>query len=540
MSQNIINIFKLNFDGSFDEIAYENVKEVFTIVNILAIYITSKKIMYIWIGSNATQALKNHISNIRVLVKEEFPDFRIIRNFTFEMREEPFDFFKNLDLSKEELYKLIDYQEKVMLPTLRKIEHLKLTTGKLVDSEDYPNAVKTTEEIIKLAIEINDDALLTEQNRLITELKTRSADKVIIDKIEDEVKQLDQQFSDLIATEEFLKAHRIVEEFEKKNSKIHDLSTITSARELISKEKKIWKREQERLIKELTKLENDLFLAIKNLEIEKAINIMEKGKSNFSNLINDEVKKKWDHFEEDLQEAKQKAELIKSIDIFIVKSEEMNKDYQFSPLKKEINGFLTRVQKLDIHNYQKKLEDLKSKIISAEEDYNKKIAEIENLEKSINKNQESNLMDDVLRDCQKIIQVAQTLNKSTTLEKYSIILEQTEKSIEERKIFEEKQKKLVLELKQLEGKLNSLLKDLDIPKLEKIVEKSKILLIELVNEEIKENWIVLEKKYKSARELLENVEKLGKSGLSALDDRSYRESLRCYEQIINQIKIYSK
>ena len=46
MSQNIINIFKLNFDGSFDEIAYENIKEVFTIVNILAIYITSKKIMY--------------------------------------------------------------------------------------------------------------------------------------------------------------------------------------------------------------------------------------------------------------------------------------------------------------------------------------------------------------------------------------------------------------------------------------------------------------------------------------------------------------
>ena len=81
---------------------------------------------------------------------------------------------------------------------------------------------------------------------------------------------------------------------------------------------------------------------------------------------------------------------------------------------------------------------------------------------------------------------------------------------------------------------------MDIPKLEKIVEKSKILLIELVNEEIKENWVDLEKKYNSARELLENVEKLGKSGLSALDDRAYRESLRIYEQIINQIKIYSE
>ena len=125
MSETGLKIFKLNFDGSFDKISYENIKDVFTIVNILAIYMSQKKTMYIWIGSNATQALKNHISNIRVLVKEEFPDFRIIRNFTFEMRDEPFEFFKNLNISKEELYKIIDYQEKVMLPTLRKIETLR-------------------------------------------------------------------------------------------------------------------------------------------------------------------------------------------------------------------------------------------------------------------------------------------------------------------------------------------------------------------------------------------------------------------------------
>ena len=65
MSQQAIKIFKLNFDGTFDEIAYENIREVFTIVNILAIYIQKKKIMYVWIGRNATQALKNHVARIR-------------------------------------------------------------------------------------------------------------------------------------------------------------------------------------------------------------------------------------------------------------------------------------------------------------------------------------------------------------------------------------------------------------------------------------------------------------------------------------------
>jgi len=540
MSQNVVKIFKLNFDGTFDEIAYANIKEVFTIVNILAIYVTTKKIMYIWIGSNATQALKNHISNIRVLVKEEFPDFRIIRNFTFEMREEPFEFFKNLELNKEELYKLIDYQEKVMLPTLRKIDNLKKTTEILGDSEDYSNAIKNTEEIIKLAEKINDDALLTEQKKLITELTAKSADKTIIDEIEEEAMEIDKNFSNLISTGEFLKAHTIVEEFEKKNSKIYDLSVIKSARELISNEKKIWKKEQARLVKELTKLENDLFLAIKNLEIENAIKIMEKGKSLFSNLINDDIKKKWGKFEHDLQNAKQKAELVNSVEVFIIESEERKVNYQFSVLEKEINVLLTKVKKLNITDYQKKLEDLKAKIFSAELEYNKKLAEIDSLEKSINKKQKSNLIDEVLKECQKIIQIGQSINKSEIFEKYSIILEQTKKAIEEREIFEENQNKLKLEVNQLESDLSSSLKVMNLAKLERIIEKSKKILFELVDEEIKKHWVTLEKKYTSARELIENVENLSERGLNALNDRSYGESLKFYEQIINQIQNYNK
>ena len=540
MSQNVVKIFKLNFDGTFDEISYANIKEVFTIVNILAIYVTTKKIMYIWIGSNATQALKNHISNIRVLMKEEFPDFRIIRNFTFEMREEPFEFFKNLELNKEELYKLIDYQEKVMLPTIRKIDNLKKTTEILVDSEDYSNAIKNTEEIIKLAEKINDDALLTEQKKLITELTAKSADKTIIDEIEEEAIEIDKNFSKLTSTGEFLKAHTIVEEFKKKNSKIYDLSVIKSARELISNEKKIWKKEQARLVKELTKLENDLFLAIKNLEIENAIKIMEKGKSLFSNLINDDIKKKWGKFEHDLQNAKQKAELVNSVEVFIIESEERKVNYQFSVLEKEINVLLTKVKKLNITDYQKKLEDLKAKIFSAELEYNKKLAEIDSLEKSINKKQKSNLIDEVLKECQKIIQIGQSINKSEIFEKYSIILEQTKKSIEEREIFEENQNKLKLEVNQLENDLSSSLKVMNLAKLERIIEKSKKILFELVDEEIKKHWVTLEKKYTSARELIENVENLSERGLNALNVRSYGESLKFYEQIINQIQNYNK
>lgn len=540
MSQNVVKIFKLNFDGSFDEVAYENLKEVFTIVNILAIYVTTKKIMYIWIGLNASQALKNHISNIRVRVKEEFPDFRIIRNFTFEMRGESFDFFKNLDLDKEELYKLIDYQEEVMLPTLRKIDILKKAAEKLVDSEEYNNAIKNSKEIIKLAEEINDDALLIEQKRFITELTAKGADKAIIGEVETKAIEIDKQFSKLIVAKEFLKAHRIVEEFENKNSEKYDLSVISSASELISKEKKIWKKEQERLVKELTKLENDLFLAIKNLEIENAISLMDRGKSLFPNLVNDEIKKNWSKYEENLETAKGEADLVKIVESFISSSEEMKNNYQFSALEKKLNELLVKVTKLNITGYQKKLEELKAEIFSAELDYNKKLAEIDSLEKSISKKQKSSLIDEVVIDCKKIIKVAQAINRSKIIENYSVILENTEKAVEERKIFEEKQKKLEIELKKLEGEISSSLKIMDIAKLENIVEKSKILLVELADEDIKNNWVTLEKKYDSAREIIEKVENLSENSLNALDNKSYGESLKIYEQIIDQIKLYSK
>ena len=151
MVENIVKTFKLNYDGTFDEIAYENIKDVFTIVNILAIYIQKIKIMYIWIGRNATQALKNHVAQIRVLLKEEFPQFRIIRNITFDMRSEPYEFFNNLNITKKELYEIINFQEKTVLPVLEKIDELKEKSENSIESEQYKRAIELLKEIIGLA-----------------------------------------------------------------------------------------------------------------------------------------------------------------------------------------------------------------------------------------------------------------------------------------------------------------------------------------------------------------------------------------------------
>jgi hypothetical protein len=540
MSETGLKIFKLNFDGSFDEISYKNIRDVFTIINILAIYLSQKKTMYIWIGRNATQALKNHISNIRILVKEEFPDFRIIRNFTFEMRDEPFEFFKNLKISKEELYKIIDYQEKVMLPTLNEIDALRSKLEILIESEDYDNAIKTSEEIIALANKIEDDAVLTEQKRLINEIKSKNEDKKIVDEISEKGTTLDNKFTKLIEEKEYLKAHQLVEEFEMKFRDTYDLSLIPIVKELLSKEKKKWKKEQDRLIKLLNKLETDLFLALKNLEIEKANNLMEIGKSLFLNLLNEEIKLKWGGFETDIQTAKQKVDLIGVCENFLESYVTLKENFQFKSINTELNSLLKKVQYLDIPDYKKKLENIQKEINSAEESYNKKLTEIAELEKKIRSNQKDNLIDDTLKNCQSILKLVKSINKSDLEEKYSVILSQTEEAIETRRIFEEKQESLKEELNQLNKGIDTSLKRMDIEKAGDIIVKSKIFLAELVDDKVKEKWNKLEKEFHLAKDLIQNVEYLGKDGILALESKSYKDCLNKYEEIVSLIQGYNK
>ncbi|MFX0105187.1 MAG: hypothetical protein ACFE75_06825 [Candidatus Hodarchaeota archaeon] len=310
--ENEIRTFKLNFDGTFDEIAYENIKEVFTIVNILAIYIQKIKTMYIWIGRNATQALKNHITQIRVLLKEEFPQFRIIRNITFDMRSEPFEFFKNLDISKDELYEIIDYQEKTVLPILEKIDELKKSSENLIKSEDYKSAIEILKEIIKLAEKIQDDALVSEQKRLISELSEKFEEKQIISEIEEETTIVKKKYNELIKSKKILEAHSLVESFIKKYETVYDLSLIPSAKVLILREKKKWIAEQNKLKDALSKLEEQFSVSLKTMEIINLSSLLEKGRTLLSELVDEEIKKKWKNFGVNFLAAK---DLLESIEI---------------------------------------------------------------------------------------------------------------------------------------------------------------------------------------------------------------------------------
>ncbi len=540
MAEKIIRTFKLNFDGTFDEIAYEHIKEVFTIVNILAIYINKIKTIYIWIGRNSTQALKNHISQIRILLKDEFPNFRIIRNITFDMRAEPLEFFENLNIKKEDLYEIINYQEKTVLPILEKVDTLKTNSEKLIESEEYSSAIEILKEIIELGIKIQDDALITEQTRLISELTEKYENKEIVNEIEVGTKKIEDEYNRLVNSNNILEAHNLVQNFIKKYEGKYDLSLIPTAKDLILKDKRKWESKQERLTNDLNILEKELNFSIENLDIPKATDIFEEGLGLLTNLLDNKIKIKWNALEKKIQETGEKIGFIEKFEIFNQEFNELIEEHQFEELKLKINSFLKQLEIIDLPEYRSKLSLLQDKALSAKESYISINKEVSELEEKIKINRDNNNLNEIITNSNKIIRLANSIKKIDLVNSYTDLVELTKKKIKQIKEFEEKQAQLKTELSKLEEKFKSSLEIFELEKLNNILESSSNFLLELLDDEIKKKWENYENKYRMVTQLLENIEQLSKNGIKTLKNRSFPESLESFTKIITQLQEYRR
>jgi len=534
----MIKTFKLNFDGTFDEIAYENIKDVFTIVNILAIYIQKIKTMYIWIGRNATQALKNHITQIRVLLKDKFPDFRIIRNITFDMRAEPLEFFKNLNMKKEELYEIINYQEKTVLPILEKVEALKATAEELIKSEQYKNAINKLKEVIELAKKIQDDALQTEQKRLISELTEKYQNKEIVSEIKEETTKVEKEYDELLKSRNILEAHNLVESFIMKYETKFDLSLIPSAKELILKEKRKWNSEQEKLRNIIIKLEKELINSLEKYDLSNATEIFEKGLKILSNLTDEKIRINWNRLQENIQHTKEKVEFIENFKTFSKNFIKLKKEHKYNDLKLKIKGLCKHLEKIDLPECRSKLDLMKNEIESAEQSYNNTYKEIFELEKNIKSNRKNGHLNEVVKDGDKLITLANSIGKIEFAKIYIEIIELTKRKIKEIKEFEEKQRKLKAELSNLEENFKISLKAMEINKLNDILDNGSKFLSEIEDNEVKRKWNDFKLKFDTAKQLLENIEHLSKNAINALDSGSCSDSLEFFEQIIIKLKGY--
>ncbi|MHA1763246.1 MAG: hypothetical protein ACTSYC_05730, partial [Promethearchaeota archaeon] len=84
-----IEIYNLSYSRTFNKVSSEMAPlESFSLYKVLAIYVYSKKKMYIWIGKNVANNLKIFIPNIRELFLEEFPEKRVSRTIIFMLKDQ--------------------------------------------------------------------------------------------------------------------------------------------------------------------------------------------------------------------------------------------------------------------------------------------------------------------------------------------------------------------------------------------------------------------------------------------------------------------
>lgn len=457
MEEQGLKFFKLDYSGSFKEISTDSPLDLFTLVDILAIYIPIQKRMYIWIGKWATQSLRNYIPQIRTRFSEKLPELKILRNITIESGSEPSDFFQPFKFTWETLNSHIDEQETKLKPIIQDIDSFKEKIVKLTNLEEYEEAITLSQEIIKLSKKIEDQALENEQKDNIKDLRRKAKLKISIDKVEEETEKIKRNFEDLIDThkpEDIIKAHEMINEYKQKYENFIDLSVISSANDLLLEEDKVWKKftsDQNKAIKDLKTLANKIKKYVEKNELEEAETILIKARELLPLVSDDDLKHEWNEIETQVLETKIKTSTIEEIEKSILDSSKLTEDLQFKDAISRIESTIELIQDKEIIEYNNKLKNKMEEIIAKQAEFEKHIEKINILEQNIRENKENGHLDAVIIQCGYIIKIAESIKKQDIVLDYTQILEETKNELEEeRKLKKEKQEALIEKAKELE------------------------------------------------------------------------------------------
>jgi len=457
MEEQGLKFFKLDYSGSFKEINTDSPLDLFTLVDILAIYIPMQKRMYIWIGKWATQSLRNYIPQIRTRFSEKLPELKILRNITIESGSEPSDFFQPFKFTWETLNSHIDEQETKLKPIINEIDSLKEQIVKLTNLEEFEEAIILSKEIINLSKEIEDKALENEQKDNIKDLRRRGKLKISKDKVEEETEKIKKSFEELIDThkpEDIIKAHKIIDEYKTKYENFIDLSVISSASDLLLEEDKVWKKfttDQNKAIRDLKTLANKIKRYIERNDLEEAETILIKARELLLLVSGDDLKHEWNEIESQVLENKIKTSTIEEIEKSILDSSKLSEELQFKDAISRIESTIELIQDKEIIEYNNKLKSKMEEIIAKQAEFEKYLEKINLLEQNIKENRENRHLDAVIIQCEDIIKKAEFIKKQDIVLDYSQILEETKNELEEeRKNKKEKQEALIEKAKELE------------------------------------------------------------------------------------------
>ncbi len=331
-----------------------------------------------------------------------------------------------------------------------------------LDDKTVENIENALDEASRLLRRFNFDEAIAKVDEMIELIRLE----------EDEVynKRLYDFRRDIVLTKE--KYEKGLEQIQKLEEKVKESQEKGDLKAVISNSEKIVETATSIKRKDLAKKYSDILeQAKKELEAFREIEILKKRINlNRTNERFDDALKNCEKIIElaesinrdDLVEKYRKIneEIQKDIENTLKKIAELEKSFNQNKENKDLKAAMSdcikiiklskSVKKDDlVEKYTQLKGDLKKELSVSKEEYDKLFKKLKELEKEFKKNREKGNLTAALKDCEKIIELADSIDKLEMISKYSKIYEELLKGIEDKESDKEKLKDKVEEVKQI-------------------------------------------------------------------------------------------
>lgn len=422
-----VKIFKLNYAGALDEIPSDMLLNSFVSIHVLVIHIPKHKRMYTWIGKKASQSLLNYVAKIRELLVKDRPELTTLRNVSVDQGVEPGEFFSDIGFKKGEFEDKIKNQDTRVFSVISDIDQLKIKKANCIMLGNYAEAIQYSNEIKELAKEIAELSMIKSEESFI-----ENADRVK-DLLQD-FDVVNNHFEELIQSNKIAEAHEYIEDLKNNYSGVIESLPVPKVQNLLSKSDDLWNGfldQQEGFEKKLSIFEFEIkkFLeaddyAMVDSKLDSARDLLEKS-------VNEELKEKWLEIEKNISNKKGRVDLINQVEEAIEEGTKAIESFEFDNAITKIESTIESISDKELPEYDQKLNEKRDEIIKAKDTYHKRIKNLEILEKSVVENQQASKLDVALKNCEKIIQLAPLVGKGELVDKYSPLLHELKKKMEE-------------------------------------------------------------------------------------------------------------
>lgn len=320
------------------------------------------------------------------------------------------------------------------LKVLDEIDSMRVVQNNHFMIGEFKDAKKVAENIIKLAKEAKLDFIVKEQQDFINQMKKEKAQKDKVSLTMEAFEKTKNRFEKLLKKDDIITAHKEVNDFKQKYSKFTNLSSLPSVQGLFIKERELWinfMEEQEKIKQELSNFNNKFLKALKSNDFIDAIKILEIAKPQLKDLLDEDIKNKWESHRQKYLKQKENYELCEKVDKAIEESLSLKDGFIFEEALLKIDSTGELIKDKELIQCKSRLIETRQDIVAAEIKYNKLYLELAKFKEQFRYNRENNFLFALSRICEKIINISQLIGMEKVEDEHKNSLKEIKNEIDE-------------------------------------------------------------------------------------------------------------